>query len=120
MSSISMDTILVVCRDEDYSVNLIGSLQDIGANVIGPVSDGDTALALAAQTSPNLAIVADDPTCARNAEGLARELHDTWGVRSLVLDNANRTVGEEPWLPEAETLDRLIDTLAQAEAARLQ
>lgn len=120
MSSYPMDTILVVCRDEDYSVNLIGSLQDIGANVVGPVSDGDMALALAAQTSPNLAIVAHDPTCARDAEGLARELHDTWGVRSLVLDSATKAVGEQPWLPEADELNRLIDTLAQAEAARLQ
>jgi len=120
MTSTPMDTILVICRDENYSVNLVGSLQDIGANVVGPVSDGDTALALAAQTSPNLAIVADDPTCSRNAEGLARELHETWGVRSLVLDESNRLAGEEPWLPEAETLDRLIDTLAQAEATRLQ
>lgn len=120
MSSTPMDTILVVCRDEDYSINLIGSLQDIGANVVGPVSDGDTALALAAQTSPNLAIVADDPTCDRDAEGLARELHDTWGVRSLVLDDRLLAIGEQPWLPEPETLDRLIDTLAQAEAAKLQ
>lgn len=120
MNTTPMDTILVVCRDEDYSFNLIGSLQDIGANVIGPVSNGDMALALAAQTSPNLAILADPPTCERDAEGLARELHATWGVRSLVLERAQEGIGEQPWLPEAETLDRLIDTLAQAEAARLQ
>lgn len=120
MTSQHTDTILVVCRDEDYSVNLIGSLQDIGANVVGPVSDGDLAMILAAQTSPNLAILADAPTCDRDAEGLARELHETWGVRSLVLDSAQTVTGEPPWLPEAEELDRLIDTLAQAEAARLQ
>lgn len=120
MDPTPMDTILVICRDEKYSANLIGSLHDIGASVVGPVSNGDMALALAAQTSPNLAIVADDPTCSRDARGLARELHDTWGVRSLVLDSASRAPGEDPWLPEAETLDRLIDTLAQAEAAKLQ
>lgn len=115
-----MDTILVICRDENYSTNLVGNLQDIGATVVGPVSDGNMALALAAQTSPNLAILADEPTCDRDAESLARELHETWGVRSLVLDKAAAAVGEQPWLPEPETLDRLIDTLAQAEAARLQ
>jgi hypothetical protein len=115
-----MDTILVICRDADYSTVLIGSLQDIGANVVGPVSDGDVAMVLAAQTSPNLAILADEPTCDRDAEGLARELHETWGVRSLVLESAARPVGEQPWLPEAETLDRLIDTLARVEAQRLQ
>ncbi len=120
MTSMPMDTILVVCRDADYSTDLIGSLQDIGANVVGPVSDGDTALALAAQTSPNLAIVADEPTCDRDAEDLARELHAIWGVRSLVLDDRLAAVGEQPWLPEPEALDRLIDTLAQAEAAKLQ
>lgn len=120
MTSTHMDTILLVCRDENYSANLIGSLHDIGASVVGPVSDGDMAMALAAQTSPNLAIVADEPTCERDAEGLARELHNTWGVRSLVLTDDRRNVGEQPWLPEPETLDRLIDTLAEASAAKLQ
>jgi len=120
MTSTAMDTILLVCRDEDYSVNLIGSLHDIGANVIGPVTSGDVALALAAQISPNLAILADDPSCERDAAGLARELHDTWGVRSLVLDRAMAHVGEQPWLPEAETLERLIDSLARADAPRTQ
>ncbi|PZQ65842.1 MAG: hypothetical protein DI570_00015 [Phenylobacterium zucineum] len=120
MTSMTMDTILIVCRDEQYSANLIGSLHDIGASVVGPVSDGDTALTLAAQTSPNLAILADEPTCERDAQGLARELHAIWGVRSLVLTDNRLTVGEQPWLPEPETLDRLIDTLAEASAAKLQ
>jgi hypothetical protein len=120
MTSSTMDTILLVCSDEDYSANLIDSLHGIGANVIGPVTRGDVALALAARNSPNLAIFADEPSCERDAEDLARELHDTWGVRSLLLDAAIRDVGEQPWLPEAETLDRLIDSLAQADAARTQ
>ncbi|MBU2308595.1 MAG: hypothetical protein KKG89_17195 [Alphaproteobacteria bacterium] len=115
-----MDTILLVCSDEDYSVNLIGSLHDIGANVVGPISRGDVALALAAQISPNLAIFADEPAGDRDAAGLAKELHDTWGVRSLILDRAIRDVGEQPWWPESETLDRLIDGLAHAEAWRAQ
>jgi hypothetical protein len=116
-----MDTILVVCRDEDYSTNLICSLQEIGASVIGPVECDGTALALAAQTSPNLAILADAPTGDRDAEGLARELHETWGVRSLVLEGAaERPLGEQPWLPDPETLERLIDTLARAAASKLQ
>jgi hypothetical protein len=120
MTSTPMDTILIICRDEHYSANLIGSLHDIGASVVGPVSDGNMALALAAQTSPNLAIVADEPTCERDARGLARELHATWGIRSLVLTDDRAATGEQPWLPEAETLDRLIDTLAEASAAKLQ
>lgn len=120
MTSPHMDTILLVCSDADYSANLIESLYGIGANVIGPVSRGDVALALAAQNSPNLAIFANEPSCERDATGLARELHDTWGVRSLLLDGAIRNIGEQPWLPEAETLDRLIDSLAQADAARTQ
>lgn len=120
MTSTSMDTILLVCSDEDYSVNLIGSLHDIGANVIGPISRGDVALALAAQTSPNLAIFADEPSGEHDTAALARELHDTWGVRSLILDGAMRNVGEQPWLPETATLDRLIDSLARADASRTQ
>jgi hypothetical protein len=115
-----MDTILLICRDESYSTNLIGNLHDIGANVVGPTPDGNVAMTLAAQSSPNLAIIADDPSCDRDAEGLARELHEIWGVRSLVLDTAGATGADQPWSPEPETLDRLIDTLAQAEAARLQ
>jgi hypothetical protein len=120
MNSTPMDTILLVCSDEDYSVNLIGSLHDIGANVVGPISRGDVALALAAQISPNLAIFADEPSGDRDAVGLAQELHDTWGVRSLLLDSAMKGVGEQPWLPESETLDRLIDSLAHADASRAQ
>jgi hypothetical protein len=78
------------------------------------------ALALAAQTSPDMAIVTHPLTGRRDAETLARELHETWGVRSLLLDTAGPIEGEQPWLPEPEALDRLIDTLAQAEAVRLQ
>lgn len=120
MDNPHLGTILIVCNDEDYSTNLIVKLQDAGANVVGPVSRANMALALAAQTSPDMAIVAHPLTGRRDAEDLARELHATWGVRSLVLDTAAPAIGEQPWLPERETLDRLIDTLAQAEAARLQ
>lgn len=120
MNNAPMDTILVVCSDEDYSVNLISSLHDIGANVVGPFASGDVAMAMAAQVSPNLAIFAGQPSGDRDAAGLAQELHDTWGVRSLLLDSALRNVGEQPWLPEADTLDRLIDGLAHADAARTQ
>jgi len=120
MTDPHLGTILIVCNDEDYSNNLIEKLQRIGTRVVGPVTRANMALALAAQTSPDMAIVAHPLTGRRDAETLARELHQTWGVRSLILDTASPVIGEQPWLPEPEALDRLIDTLAQAEAARLQ
>lgn len=120
MNDPHLGTILIVCNDEDYSSNLIEKLHDAGARVVGPVPRANLALALAAQTSPDIAIMAHPLTGRRDAEELARELHDIWGVRSLVLDTAAPAIGVQPWLPEPETLDRLIDTLAQAEAARLQ
>lgn len=106
-----LGTILVVCSDEDYSSDLIGRLQDGGANVVGPVTRANMALALAAQTSPDVAIVTHPLTGRRDAEELARELHDTWGVRSLVLDEAMPAnagpQGEQPWLPAPDDVTQL-------------
>lgn len=111
-----LGTILVVCSDEDYSSDLIGRLQDVGANVVGPVTRANVALALAAQTSPDMAIVTHPLTGRRDAEELARELHHTWGVRSLVLDEAMPASagpqGEQPWLPAPDEVNRLREMLS--------
>ncbi|MFZ5720413.1 MAG: hypothetical protein ACOY5Y_13235 [Pseudomonadota bacterium] len=120
-----LGTILVVCSDADYSSDLIGRLQDGGANVVGPVTRANMALALAAQTSPDVAIVTHPLTGRRDAEELARELHDTWGVRSLVLDEAmpasTGPQGEQPWLPapdEVSQLRRMLESIgSRGEAA---
>lgn len=110
-----LGTILVVCSDENYSSDLIGRLQDVGANVVGPVTRANMALALAAQTSPDMAIVTHPLTGRRDAEELARELHETWGVRSLVLDEAMPASagpqGEQPWLPAPDEVSRLREML---------
>lgn len=102
MYGASVDTVLIVCDDEKYSADLISALIESGSNVVGPVTRANMALALAAQTSPTVAIVARPPTGRRDADALARELMDTWGVRSLVLEGA-RPEGippdERPWEP---------------------
>jgi hypothetical protein len=121
MNEPHLGTILVVSNDEEYSNSLIRDLHDIGVNVVGPTSGSNVALALAAQTSPNLAIVADAPTDDRDAEALARELHETWGVRSVVLDDATPEglpVGEQPWLVDPEAFDHLRGLLERAARAK--
>jgi DNA-binding NarL/FixJ family response regulator len=111
MNEPHLDTVLIVSNDEVYSHSLIGELQDLGINVVGPVSRANMALALAAQTPPDLAIVAQPLTGRRDAEELARELHATWGVRSLVLGAAladgGAEAGERPWLPGPDELTHL-------------
>lgn len=116
MNDPQIGTILVVCNDEDYSRHLIGGLHEIGASVVGPVSRANMALALAAQTSPSMAIVTHPLTGRRDAETLAQELHDTWGVRSVVLDEAMPEAapsqGEQPWRARPSEIARLQTMLA--------
>lgn len=114
MTEASLGAILVVCNDEAYASDLIGKLHENGASVVGPVTRANMALALAAQSAPDMAIVTHPLTGRRDAEELARELHDTWGVRSLVLDEAmpgSQAAGEKPWLPAADDLTRLRQVL---------
>ncbi|MDZ4372173.1 MAG: hypothetical protein U1C74_12215 [Phenylobacterium sp.] len=110
MTEASLGAILVVCNDEAYASDLIGKLHESGASVVGPVTRANMALALAAQSTPDMAIVTHPLTGRRDAEELARALHDTWGVRSLVLDEAlsgAQASGEQPWLPTGDDLTRL-------------
>jgi hypothetical protein len=122
MSEASIDTVLIVCDDEKYSADLISALVDGGSNVVGPVSRANMALALAAQTSPTVAIVARPPTGRRDATALARELMDTWGVRSLVLEAAQpEGVPPEarPWEPAPGEFAGLRAALARMNGAPL-
>lgn len=85
------DTVLVVCGCDKKSYRILNRLYDAGFSVVGPVPNASMALALAAQASPTIALVATPPTGRRNAAELASELMRTWGVRSWLL-----TCSDEP------------------------
>lgn len=88
MDSYSSETVLLVCRDEGRAREILAQLYDEGFGVIGPAPTAALALALAAQTAPTVALVAQPPTGRRNAAELASDLMRNWGIRSLVLDEA--------------------------------
>jgi DNA-binding NarL/FixJ family response regulator len=107
---------LLVCDDAQMSFEIAGRLQDAGCEVMGPVPRAAYALLLAAQTPPDLAIVARPPTGRRGARELANELYETWGVRSLIVDDA--AADDEPpaaWLAPAEQIAALRRLLKGAE-----
>jgi len=82
-------TVLVVCNDEAQSTRIIDSLQELGCGVVGPTSRASSALVLAAQTPPTVAVVAG-PLAGRRSPGeLARELEATWGVPSCVVGDGD-------------------------------
>jgi hypothetical protein len=98
---INRDTVLLVCNDRDESLPILERLFDNGFGVVGPVSTGAVAMAVAAQTYPTVAIIADAPTGRRTANELAGDLMATWGIRSLVLDRAqepgSKTASANRW-----------------------
>jgi hypothetical protein len=103
MDRLEEQTVLVVCEDELRAREILEKLFAHGVDVIGPASRAGMALALAAQSAPTLALIAQSPTGRRNAEQLAVELFSTWGVRSLVLpaaqSGASLDVEPAPWTP---------------------
>lgn len=115
------DTILLVCDDADYAVEVLDRLYSGGYSVVGPVSTAAMALALTAQSSPTIAVVARPPTGIRKAPELADELMRTWGVTSLILDGgfeigAGESVGAPHWSPRPGQVERLRLTLEGAPA----
>jgi hypothetical protein len=81
-------TILVAGAPNEYPTNLIQHLTDSGRTVIGPADTAKLALALAAQSSADLALVAPKLAGQRDGAELARRLQDIWGVPSIVLQRA--------------------------------
>lgn len=104
-----METVLVICDDQNYSSEIIRRLSCEGMNSIGPVSTAGMALALAAQTSPTVAIVAGAPTGRRGGPELASKLLSDWGVRSWLIDAQGGEVSASAcdWAPPPEQMDRL-------------
>jgi len=80
-----METVLVVCADEERCAELIARLHDDGASVVGSAATAGLALALTAQTTPRSAILVGETAGRRSAAELAQALSDTWGVECFVL-----------------------------------
>ncbi|QUD89509.1 hypothetical protein [Phenylobacterium montanum] len=109
------ETVLLVCSDEVRASDILSKLFDKGIDAIGPVKDSATAMALAGQKAPTLAIIARPPAGRRNAWQLARALMDNWGIASLLLDTARQDGcdGADPswWRPGSGQLARLKSAL---------
>lgn len=101
-----MVTVLVVCADAQWSVDLVARLSDGGASVVGPAGTAAVALALAAQAAPQVAVVAGPPAGRRDAAALSRALHETWGVDCLVLLDESEATTPSPADPHRLSLVR--------------
>ena len=103
--------ILLVCDDEERTRDILARLFDEGYSVVGPATTASLALALTAQTGPSLALIARPPTGRRGALELAQELMRTWGVRSVVLDDAydrpEKATSNVFWAPAEDQLNQM-------------
>jgi hypothetical protein len=91
------ETILLVCDCEMVTEEILSKLYDGGFSVIGPVPNASLALALAAQSSPTMALVATATTGRRSAVQLADDLMKTWGIRSWLLEDALEGDKSDVW-----------------------
>jgi DNA-binding NarL/FixJ family response regulator len=78
-------TVLVVRKSNDFPDPIVENLSERGINVLGPVDTAARALALVAQTPADIALVSPSLAGRRDGAELARCLHDTWGVPSVML-----------------------------------
>lgn len=76
---------VLIAEDEHLvAVELTRSLASTGLITIGPVSDGDAAVALAATTAPDIALL-DVNMPGRNGISVAQELFDTAGIPTVII-----------------------------------
>lgn len=78
-------TVLIARKPPADIGGILEVLFDAGINVIGPVERAAHALAIAAQTHVDLALVTPELAGRRDGAELARRLADTWGVRTVVV-----------------------------------
>lgn len=111
MEESDVDTVILVCDDEESSRNLLNKLMAQGIAVAGLASSVAQARALAAQTFANIAVLAPHPTAGPIGRDLARDLMKTWGVRSLLLNDSPES--EDDWSPAPGQVERLRSVLGQ-------
>jgi DNA-binding NarL/FixJ family response regulator len=66
---------------------LVAALSEAGINVLGPVTTASLALILASHGPADLALIDDQLAGRRTGAELADALYETWGVRSVMLDD---------------------------------
>lgn len=109
MDESDVDTVILVCDNEEESRQLLSKLSAEGIGVVGPATSVAQARTLAAQTFANIAVLAPRPTAGPLGRDLARDLMKTWGVRSLILQEG--ADAEDDWAPrpgQVETLRRVL------------
>ncbi|WP_374576225.1 hypothetical protein [Phenylobacterium sp.] len=106
------DTVVVACAAPESSEKIVGILSDFGFSVVGPVDSARMALALAAQTPLTLAVVGSKLTGRRDGPALARELMNTWGVPSVLVDADDE---DADWRAADPVAARLRRALTEAE-----
>jgi len=103
MPDTDKETVLLICGDADAE-RVMADLYEAQIRVIGPIQTARMALAMTAQTDATLALLVGEPTGERKTPQLAKTLLDTWGVRSMLLDEAEHlALGEVAWrAPDAQ------------------
>ena len=77
---------VLIARNPPVEVDgIVELLINAGINVVGPADRAAHALAIAAQTPVDLALVTPELAGERDGAELARRLDDTWGVRTIVV-----------------------------------
>ena len=105
MDDSDVDTVILVCDNEEYSRHILNKLVAQGIGVVGPATSVAQARTLAAQTFANIAVLAPRPTAGPLGRDLARDLMKTWGVRSLILEDAGEAQGD--WAPRPAQVEHL-------------
>lgn len=93
-------TVLVVHECPQVGAEAVRRLTEADHRVVGPVSTAAMALALAAGTGFDVALIGARLTGRRGRSELAAALHDTWGVRSLKLPDASASWTDHAFLEE--------------------
>ncbi|OYX02676.1 MAG: hypothetical protein B7Z12_11600 [Caulobacter vibrioides] len=104
MHDTDKDTILLICGDAAQATQIMTDLYEAQIRVIGPFQTARMALAASAQTQATLALLASEPTGERKTPQLAKTLLETWGVRSMLLDEVEHAAfGQADWrAPDAQ------------------
>lgn len=114
MHDIDKEAVLLICGDGDEASRITAKLYDARIRVIGPIHTARMALAMSAQTEATVALLVGEPTGERKTQQLAQALLETWGLRSMLLDEGDQiALGEAPWLAPEPQAARIRHALAR-------
>lgn len=104
MHDIDKETVLLICGDATDAARIMTRLYDAQIRVIGPIQTARMALAMTAQTGATVALLAGEPLGERKTPQLAEALMETWGVRSMLVDETEHAaLGDVTWrAPDAQ------------------